>query len=302
MALAGARVPTGRGVAAWRGSYALNLRALLFGVLACALLLLDHRSQGLGQLRGALLTVAQPLQMAVDAPPRTWNWLRSRLASHAELDVQLQRLHTENLRLRLRLQAFDALIAENRRLANMLDSVAEQRLPGRVLVARVIGVELDPYAQRLEINKGAQHGVYQGQAVLDAHGVLGQVVHVGNFTAQVLLITDPSHGTPVMVIRNGLRAIAIGGGPSGLLELPFLPKHVDLRIDDQLATSGLGGVYPPDYPIGRVTAIERETGSEFARVLVAPTGHTDRVHEALLIWPPDGNDAPTPDPAPPEAG
>lgn len=271
----------------------LTTRAVLAALVCLAALVLERRTQELEAVRAGLLTAVHPLQQAVDAPFVAGRFVVDQLRLGARLRADQARLEAENRDLRLRLLTLGALESENRRLAALLDSVQERRVPGRFLVARMMGVGLDPYAGQVQLSRGAAHGVYAGQPVLDARGVLGQVTHVAVYTSQALLITDPRAAVPVKSMRSGVRAIAVGTGPLGALMLPYLPAHVDVEVGDLLVTSGLDGSFPPDYPVARVTEVGRDSGDEFARIRAQPLGYTDRIQEVLLVWP---------KPMPPEIG
>ena len=274
----------------------LALRLLLATLVALLLLFLDQRGPRLVPLRSALLTVLHPVQQAVDLPFRLWAWGTDNLRERATLRDQTAALREENLLLKLRLQTLDAAQAENQRLRALLDSLARTPQPLRALIASTVKVGLDPYIGQVEIDKGSLQGVFIGQPVLDADGVVGQVLHVAVQTSQVLLITDSRHAIPVKSVRSGVRAIATGRGPVGALDLPYLPNHVDLEVGDALVTSGLDDVFPADLPVATVSSINRVGEGEFAEVQATPRGRLDRIQELLLVWPP-AKPPPTSDPA-----
>ncbi|GAB4356174.1 MAG: rod shape-determining protein MreC [Immundisolibacter sp.] len=264
----------------------LVLRVLLAVLLALVLLVVDQRSTRLVPLRGALLTALHPLQQVVDLPFQAWDWAVDNLRERRALRAELAALRAENLHLRFQVQTLDALQAENRRLLALLDSLAQTPQPLRALVASTVKVGLDPYIGQIQIDKGALQGVFVGQPVLDADGVVGQVMHVAAQTSQVLLITDARHAIPVKAVRSGVRAIAVGRGPAGVLDLPFLPNNVDLEVGDVLVTSGLDDVFPADLPVATVSRVNRVGEGEFAQVRATPRGRLDRIQEVLLVWPP----------------
>ena len=119
---------------------------------------------------------------------------------------------------------------------------------------------------------------------MDADGVVGQIDRVDAFTSQAVLISDADHGLPVSVNRTGLRTIALGTGDSGFLSLPYLTNSTDIGEGDLLVSSGLGGVFPPGYPVGRVSVVQRRPGQSFARVLAVPTAGLDRGRDVMLVW------------------
>ena len=172
---------------------------------------------------------------------------------------------------------------ENQQLRALLES--SKTIGERVLIAELLSVDLDPYKREIVINKGSREGVYAGQPIIDASGVMGQVVHVGPFSSTALLITDPSHALPVQVNRNGLRAIAVGVGSENYIELPHLPNNADILVGDLLVSSGLGCVFPTGYPVGRITQIDTDPSLPFAKVIAEPTARLNRSREVLLVWP-----------------
>ena len=258
--------------------------ARLFLVLALSLGLIvaDHRFRHLDALRSTLTVVVYPLLYAANLPASLSSKVRVRLANEAQLREENAALHRDNLLLRGRLQQFDALEAENRRLRDLLGS--SFKIGDRVLVAELLGVALNPYRQQVVIDKGSTSGVYVGQPVLDANAVMGQVVRVDPLTATVLLITDADHALPVQVSRNGLRTLASGTGVVNRLELPHLTNNADIQVGDQLFTSGLDGRFPAGYPVARVVEVRIEPGKPFASVVAEPNARLDRAREVLLVW------------------
>ncbi len=251
-------------------------------ILSLTLLLLDHRFHHLQQLRSALTFVTYPLHYLADLPFTASRWFSETTSSRERLLESNRELRTENLRLRADLQKYQSLEAENMRLRDLLDS--SFKVGDRVLVAELSSVDLDPYKQQVIINKGAISGVFEGQPVLDANAVMGQVTNVTPLTSTVLLITDTSHALPVQVLRNGLRTIALGTGRIDALKLPYLPTNSDIREGDMLVTSGLGGKFPPGYPVATVNRIDRSPDAPFSNIIAQPSAHLDRSREVLLVW------------------
>ena len=251
-------------------------------MLSVVLMAVDQRYHHLQSLRAALAVITYPLHLLADLPVTATRWVSGTLSTRDQLVESVDELRGENLRLRARLQKFEAVQAENMRLRDLLES--SFKVGDRVLVAELSSVDLDPYKQQVMIDKGSTSGVFEGQPVLDAHAVMGQVTHVSPYTATVLLITDASHALPVQVLRNGLRTIAVGSGRVNRLDLPYLPNDADIREDDLLVTSGLGGKFPPGYPVARVAEVERTPDRPFARISAEPRAHLDRSREVLLVW------------------
>lgn len=255
-------------------------------LVSMLLMFLDHRQNHLETLRSGLSTVLYPLQFAVHVPFRTGRWLSENMVTRQSLQEENRELKQQYLITQARISRFDALEAENRRLRSLLDSSA--KLTDRVLVAEVIAVEMDPFSHLIMLNKGTNDGVKQGQPIIDAQGIMGQVVHVNPLSSSALLITDPSHALPIQINRNGLRALATGRGASNTLELLHLPNNADVLVGDLVVTSGLGQRFPSGYPVGTVSDIKVEVGQPFAHVVVTPTASLEKNREVLLLWPGEG--------------
>lgn len=245
-------------------------------------MVLDHRYNHLESLRSGLSVLLFPVQYLASLPLLLSESASNAITTRSELQSERDRLHEENLLLRARQQKFEALEAENMRLRGLLDS--SFKVGDRVLIAELVAVEQDPFRQQVLINKGETSGLFVGQPVVDANAVVGQVTHITPYSASVLLITDAAHALPVQVNRNGLRTIALGTGLINRLELPHLPNNADIKVGDLLTTSGMGGSFPPGYPVAEVIDVKREPGQPFASVFAQTTAHLDRIREVLLVW------------------
>ena len=193
-----------------RGGFSMGARFLLLSIACFALMILDHRDQHVERVRQALSVVVYPLRVLVDLPFRGWDSIRTNFATREALVAENEQLKRERLNAEFRLQRLAALETENARLRELLDSQA--RVGSRALIAEILAVDLDPYRQRFNLNRGLVDGVYVGQALIDAQGVVGQTVRVGPFTSEAVLITDADNAVPVSINRNGLRTIAVGTG------------------------------------------------------------------------------------------
>ncbi len=265
-----------------RSGFSMGVRFLLLAVVCIALMLLDRREQHLVRVRQALSMAVYPVRVAVDFPFSTWAKVSENLAARDELIAENRQFRRERLETASRLQRLEALERENARLRQLLDSTA--RVGSRALVAEILAVDLDPYRQRLDLNRGLADEVFVGQALIDAQGVVGQVVRVGPLTSEAVLITDADHAVPVSVNRNGVRTIAVGTGDNGRLRLPYLTNNADIAVGDLLISSGLGGVFPAGYPVARVLDVKRRPDQPFAEIIAEPASSLDRDREVLLVW------------------
>lgn len=261
---------------------ALGLRALALVFASMLLMYFDHRDDHLSAVRTAIGTAVYPLRIVVDAPARVFSWAQQTSESRAELIRENAQLRDEQTLMRARLQRLTALEAENDRLRAMLD--ARGRVRDRVRVAEIMSVDANPFRHALVIDVGSNEGVYDGQAIIGADGVVGQVIRTGPLTSEAILISDPGHALPVEVNRNGLRTIAYGTGRFGELDLPGLANNADIEVGDLLVTSGLGGAFPAGYPVAIVDTVTRIPQEPFADVTATPVAPLDQVREVMLVW------------------
>lgn len=262
-----------------------TVRFLLLGTLSLVLMAVDYRTQYLDGLRASLLTVAYPIQFFVDLPVAAASWAAETLSSRQTLMEENASLKVQQVLLKAQLQRFVALETENMRLRALLES--SFRIGERVLIAGLMAVDLDPFSRKIVIDKGFLHEVFPGQPLLDADGVIGQILHVAPLSSTAVLITDPGHALPIQVDRNGLRAIAVGSATANHLELPYILNNADIRVGDLLVTSGMGGRFPAGYPVGKINKVVRDSGQPFAQVTAEPSAHPEHSRQVLLLWPKD---------------
>lgn len=260
----------------------LLLRTVLFALLALALIVLDKRYDQLGKVRRVLSIAVYPIDIAVTSPFEGWAWFRKSVTTRDTLRADNAQLKSELRDANFRLQRFAALEAENLRLRALRGSTAG--VGAKFIIGDIVNVDLDAFRQRVLVDKGVRDGVFVGQAVLDAHGVFGQVASVDQRTSDVILISDATHAIPVMINRNGLRTIAVGTGDPTQLKLPYLATSADVIKGDLLVTSGLGGGFPEGYPVGTVVAVKRDPAQSLADVDVAPAAALGRSRELLFVW------------------
>ena len=260
----------------------LGLKLTLGALLVAGLLVADLRYSGLATVRSAVDTLLTPIYLIADLPSAIDTWQDNTLRSRSRLLEDNDRLRRENLVLQGRSQQLASLQADNARLRALLNSTALLR--DDVLVGEIIGISPDPVRHQLILDKGAEVDVYQGQPLIDANGLMGQVVEVSSTTSRVLLITDPTHSVPVQVNRNGVRAVAEGIGSLDQLAIHHVAATTDIQPGDLLVTSGLGGRFPIGYPVAIVAGVERNPGEAFARIQATPTAALDRARHVLLVF------------------
>ena len=263
-----------------------NVKTVLFILISISLMIVDHRQGHLESVRVVLSTVVYPLQYVVNMPLQASRLISQSVVSQKKLIEENNRLREEQLLLNSRLQRFDVLLEENNRLRKLLESSVNlgERVE-KVLIAELVAVEMESFRKQILINKGQRENIYSGQPVVDANGIMGQVLHVNPFSSSVILITDSTHAMPVQLNRNGLRAVAVGTGEDDRLLLENLPTNVDIVVGDLVISSGLGDRFPKGYPVGTISKITIVPGEAFSSVEVKPSARLEQSREVLLVWP-----------------
>ncbi|MFK7160990.1 rod shape-determining protein MreC [Marinospirillum sp. MEB164] len=259
----------------------LGYRLLGALVLSLTLMFAEHRWAEVAYVRSWATVVVTPVQWAADVPSRFVAWLTDSLTNRNRLLEENRELRSQALQLAERSQAMSAVVAENIRLRELLN--AAERVEMDFLTAELIGINYDPFSQQVILNRGRQDGVYLGQPVVDASGVMGQVVSVSPYTSRLLLISDAHHAIPVQINRNGVRLVAQGSGRADRLYLPHVPETADVEEGDLLIASGLGGRFPFGYPVARITQISHQSGEPFLHVVAEPLAQLDRSRYVLLL-------------------
>jgi rod shape-determining protein MreC len=271
-----------------------QFRLTLAVILSVILMLANDR---LEPVRQSLASLLSPIQYLANVPGQLLDWSSEAVATRDMLRKQNQALLRQQLLMSERLQRYEHLRQENERLRALLGSPVH--MDSRKMVTEVMEVASDPFHQYVVINHGAHDGVFVGQPVVDAQGIVGQVVQVSELTARVLLLSDPEQGVPVRITRNDVRLIANGTGEVDEIEVRYVPKSTDIKVGDLLVTSGLGNRFPEGYPVARVISITNDDGQSYLKVMAQPMAALDRIRYLLLIWP-EQQPTPTTDSSPPE--
>lgn len=257
------------------------VRLFFFASLSLALLVIDARFRYAEGLRSWLALAAYPVQRAATTPVELVGAIGSFFSTQAQLVAENERLRARALTYSQHAQRYEAAYAEAEQLRKLVG--VQERLEVRAIPAEVMYNGRDPYAHKLFIDRGATHGVRPGSPVTDETGVVGQVTRVHPLVSEVTLATDRDQAIPVQVVRNGLRAVAFGGGATGTLELRFMAANADIQTNDRLVTSGIDGTYPPGLPVATVMRIERDAENAFARVVCRPAAGVDRGRFVLVL-------------------
>ena len=259
-------------------------RLAFFGLASIVLLFADARFRYLEDLRHAAGAILFPLQRLAHVPFEAADSVAAYFASKRDLERENERLKSDLVTLAPAAQGYGPLRDENARLKGLID-LRSRHAEGATIV-QVLYAGRDPFAQKVFVSRGSEAGLVAGSAVIDEHGVVGQLTRVHPTMSELTLVTDKDHAVPVKVERSGVRSVLYGAGTGRPPELRFVPPTADVRVGDRLVTSGLDGTYPPGLAVAQVTRVERETGQMFARIECAPLGGVDRSETLLVLAPP----------------
>lgn len=258
-------------------------RFVIFTTLSIVLMVVDHRGHQLEKIRAGLSVLFYPIEVVAALPARTGEWVTDFIGGNRALRAKYEKLAAEQPPLEAKLQRYDALEAENTHLRELLGSAA--LVADRAVVAKLLQVSEEPFTRKIVIAKGNRDGVYPGQPIIDAYGIMGQVTEVEPLQSRATLITDPGHAIPVEDNRNGLRAIVFGTGDQNSVAVRYLTASADIKVGDLLISSGIGGTFPFGYPVARVSRIINDPNEAFLDIQAEPVAHLGHNREVLLIWP-----------------
>lgn len=257
-------------------------RLILLSALSVALMILDHRGHHLEKIRAGLNVLAYPIQLIAATPAYVGGGIADFFTTRGTLRQDNEKLLAERQVLNAKVQQFDALEEENARLRRMLGSAAQ--VADKAIAAELIEVSSEPFTRKIVVAKGSRDGAYVGQSVIDAHGIMGQVTQVASQVSRVTLITDAGHAIPVLDNRSGLRMLVFGTGDPDTLKVPYLTSASDIKEGDLLVSSGMGGTFPPGYPVAQVSRIVNDPNEAFLAITAKPAAQLNHGKQVMLIW------------------
>lgn len=259
-------------------------RLFVFTLLSCLLIAEDTRFKYFPQLRQTIGVIIFPLQKIAYIPANIYDQAGEFIASFylLEENEKLRRIYLDNREQLLRLQALEAENVQLRKLLGAVQQI-EPASKTKAVLAEILFTPRDPFSHKITLNKGSQHHIQLGQAVIDEKGIVGQITQLYPWSSEVTLLTDKDHSVPVQVVRNGLRSVVSGTGKNDELELRYLSVNTDIQQGDLLVTSGIGGVYPPGIPVAAVLRIERDPTGDFAQIISTPVAGVDRNRQVLIL-------------------
>jgi len=257
-------------------------RLTFFTIAAVALMITDHRFHALETVRLSLSVFAHPVQQFAAMPGAALGRVGDYFASQERLLRDNQELKAKILEQSAAAQEARLLKAEQAHLLSM--APGRSRYSENGVVAEVLYTARNPFTRKIVVDKGLTHSIQSGMPVIDDTGVVGQVTNVGTFTSEVTLVTEKDQSVPVMLVRNGLRAVAVGSGKDGSIDIPSMPSSADVQNGDMFVTAGIDGTYPPGLVVARVTSVEKNAAYVFAKIIARPAAGVDN-HRYVMVLP-----------------
>lgn len=264
-----------------RQPLALRMTAVLL-IVALILMWFDSKNpEWFKPIRSTSHAAMQPIYELSLLPSYAQHWSSGSLQSKETLRRENMQLRSQLIHAQAKLQQQDYILAQNARLQGILSTTRPEQFD--LNLAQVIGTDTNLLRQIVVLNKGEQDGVQVGQTVIDENGILGQIINVYPNTSRLLLITDEQQSVAVTVKRTGQRAIVTGQGIPTSLSLEYVFKTSDVRVGDELVSSGLGGRIPAGYRVGRITHIEDTQADNFRSIDVTPAANfVDNAYVLIL--------------------
>lgn len=273
-------------------------RMVFFCALSIVFMAIDSRLNYLSQVRQAFIATLHPLEVLANAPSEWYRDINKYFSAHNQLVQENYALKQQAFEHEVKLQRLSTIQAENEHLRSLLNGNIP--IQPKAVLGEISHMGRDPFTRVVVVNRGSNHNIKAGQAVVDSKGVIGQVTRVYPFTSEVTLITDKELSIPVQIERNQMRAIAFGGSDN-TIDIPYLPTNVDIKVGDKLVTSGLDGIYPAGLAVAIVTKIEQNPESPFAKIISTPVAGISNHLQLLLLELPDAQETDSPKPAPNKA-
>ena len=270
-----------------RGASAFS-RMVFFCALSIIMMAMDARLNYLSQVRQAVIGALHPFEMMANAPSEWYRDIKKYFSAHNQLVQENYALKQQAFEHKVMLQRLSTIEAENVHLRSLLNGNIP--IQPKAILGEISHTGRDPFTSVVVVNRGSQHNIKAGQAVVDSKGVVGQVTRVYPFSSEVTLITDKDLSIPIQIERNQLRAIAFGEG-NNTLDIPFLPTNVDIKVGDKLVTSGIDGIYPAGLAVATVSKIKQNQESPFAKIICTPIAEVTNHLQLLLLDLPQDKEA-----------
>ncbi len=245
-------------------------------------------------VRGMMQTVASPVQTAVSEVSGTVSRFASQIVNFGSTNRENERLAKKLEETELELRRSRQAATENERLKGLL-GLKEQNGYERV-PARVIARDPSVWFNTVMINRGSSSGIMLNMPVVTPSGVVGRVIGVSLWTAQVMLITDEKAAAGAIIGRlseSGVLGSVRGLGDSGLIEMRYVSGLEKVDVGNSVLTTGQDGIYPAGLSVGEVVEVKHGTATQPHQIFIKPSARLDQLAEvAVLLYQPPQRPAP----------
>lgn len=261
-----------------------SFRSFIIAVFTCVVVLIFNwrMPHVIQPARDVLYAAYNPIYAVASYPVLSKEWLNQHTKSESQLRRENTAMQADLLQAKVRLQKLSELSAENTRLRGLLDTPLI--IDGRMEIAEVIGTDADPLRHVIIINRGSQNNLKVGLTVLDDNGIMGQIIDVYPHSSRVMLLSDKEHSLSVRLDTSGMRAIVSGTGDLGRLKMEYVPTSANLKVGDQVYSSGLGQHFPAGYLVGTIARVKRDNSGEFAQIDVKPAAQLAGGHHVVILF------------------
>jgi rod shape-determining protein MreC len=256
----------------------------------------DARDNGTKQrlLRVWVQAVASPAQSISSKASGASTSLIGQIVNFRSTAAENDRLKEDLSKARLELQNVHQTWVENERLKNLLNLKEETGYDQ--VAARVIARDSSIWFNTVTINRGSSNGVALNMPVVTGGGIVGRVIAVSPWTAQIMMITDEKAAAGAIVGQlsgSGALGSVRGLGENGLIEMRYVSGLQKVEVGDSILTTGQDGIYPAGLSVGEVVQVKHGTATQPHQILIKPGAKLDQLEEvAVLLYHPPQRPAP----------
>lgn len=272
----------------------LWLVMLLFGNLIVMAVDAQENFTKQNALKGGIQAIASPVQRATSWVTGTVGGFFSQLGSFGSTASENERLTRKLTATELELRKAQAAVAENERLREQLN--LKEKTGYDQVNARVIARDASVWFNTVTISRGSSSGIALNMPVVTPSGIVGRVIAVSPWTAQVMLITDEKAAAGGIIGKlgeSGSLGSVRGLGDSGLVEMRYVSGLQKVSAGDYILTTGQDGIYPPGLNVGEVVEVKQGTATQPHQIYIKPGARLDQLAEvAVLLYQPPQRHAP----------
>lgn len=244
-------------------------------------------------LRVWVQALISPVQKVSSGASGAGTGLVRQIVNFRSTATENERLKQQLSEARLELQNAKQATAENERLRSLLN--LKEQTGYDQIAARVIARDSSVWFNTITIDRGSSSGIALNMPVVTGGGIVGRVIALSPWTAQVMLVTDEKAAAGAIVgqLSSGALGSVRGLGNSGLIEMRYVSGLETVVVGDYILTTGQDGIYPPGLSVGEVAQVKSGTATQAHQILIKPSAKLDQLEEvAVLLYHPPPRPAP----------